>query len=388
MLSVAFACRPVGVVSLRARRLGSGLSKSSVCWLIVLVNSLVMQQKPISGADDRTPPERRSQGQMVVARSLWYVKPGVAELRPERLAPPNPGEARVATLYSAISRGSERLVAYGEVPESEWTNMRAPLQSGAFPYPVKYGYSATGIVSGGSSAFRGRTVFCLHPHQDHFQVPEDMLTLVPDDIPAKRATLAANMETALNAHWDAGTRPCDRVLVVGAGIVGLLVAHLASRIAGIDVAITDIDTGRASMAQTLGVRFITPNSIAQDYRIVFHTSASASGLETAINAAAFEGKIIELSWYGSRSATVRLGAAFHSRRLQIISSQVGHVALTMRAAVSQKARIAKAVALLDDPRLDALVADEIAFDDVPEMLPQIFSNSSNTLCPVIRYSNA
>lgn len=367
---------------------GIGLSKTSVPWLIDLVNSLAMHQKPISLTGPRAPIGRRSEGQIVVARSLWYVKPGVAELRTERLDPPRSGEARVATLYSAISRGTERLVANGEVPESEWTHMRAPLQKGAFPYPVKYGYSATGIVTIGPHALVGKTVFCLHPHQDHFQAAEDMLTLVPEHVPAKRATLAASMETALNGHWDAGTMPGDRVLVVGAGIVGLLVAYLARRIAGADVTITDIDAGRAELAEALGLTFVMSDGVPKDNRIVFHTSASDAGLETAINAAAFEGRIVELSWYGTRAATVRLGGAFHSRRLQIISSQVGHVAPQMRPTVSHKARLAKAITLLDDARLDALVRDEIAFTALPEHLPQIFSNTSNALCPVIRYAHA
>lgn len=331
---------------------------------------------------------RRSQGQIVVARSLWYVKPGVAELRTERLAPPRPGEARVATLFSAISRGTERLVANGEVPEGEWTRMRAPFQAGAFPYPVKYGYSAAGIVTAGSDDLAGKTVFCLHPHQDHFQVSETMLAVVPDHIPAKRATLAANMETALNAHWDAGTTLGERVLVVGAGIVGLLVAHLAQRIAGASVTITDIDAGKAATANALGLAFVTPGDVPKDNRIVFHTSASGAGLETAIAAASFEGRIVELSWYGSHPSTIRLGGAFHSRRLQIVASQVGHVAPSQRATVSHKQRLAKAVSMLDDTRLDALVTDEIAFEEVAEKLPQIFSGHQSTPCPVIRYTQS
>ena len=196
------------------------------------------------------------------------------------------------------------------------------------------------------------------------------------------------METALNALWDAGTMPGDRVLVVGAGIVGLLVAHLAASIPGVDVQITDIDAGRAALAKALGLTFAKIGRLPQDNRIVFHTSASGDGLETAINAAAFEGRIIELSWYGAHPATVHLGAAFHSRRLQIMSSQVGHVAPSMRATVSHKSRLAKATALLDDARLDALVHDEVAFDDVPGRLPQIFSASFTGPCPVIRYTNA
>lgn len=348
-----------------------------------------MSEKPTS-TDGRTSPAtmkaRRSQGQIVVARSLWYVKPGVAELRTERLAAPRPGEARVATQFSAISRGTERLVAYGEVPESEWARMRAPFQAGAFPYPVKYGYSATGTVTAGSDGLLGKTVFCLHPHQDHFQVAEDMLAIVPNAIPARRATLAANMETALNAHWDAGTQPGDRVLIIGAGVVGLLVAYLATRIAGADVTITDIDRERGILAEALGIRFAPFNALNDDNRIVFHTSATGAGLETALNAAAFEGRVIELSWYGARPATICLGGAFHSRRLQLISSQVGHVSPTQRPTISHRQRLQKAIALLDDARLDALVREEISFSEVPLRLPQIFSNASASACPIINYA--
>lgn len=355
--------------------------------LITGVVCLVMHHKPLAASQSNVPASRRSQGQIVVAKSLWYVKPGIAELRTERLAAPRPGEARVATSFSAISRGTERLVANGEVPESEWTRMRAPLQAGDFPYPVKYGYSATGVVTSGSDALTGKNVFCLHPHQDHFQVAEPMLAVLPANVPLKRGTLAANMETALNAHWDAGTMPGDRVLVVGAGVVGLLTAHLASRIAGADVAITDIDNGRADIAAALGLRFVALDNVPTDNRIAFHTTASGAGLETAINASAFEGRIIEMSWFGSRAASVRLGGAFHSRRLQILSSQVGHIAPGQRATVSHHQRLQKAIALLDDARLDALVTDEIAFEDVAQRLPQIFATGTTMTCPIIRYSN-
>lgn len=330
---------------------------------------------------------RRSQGQIVVARALWYVKPGLAELRTERLAAPRPGEARVAMLFSAVSRGTERLVANGEVPESEWQRMRAPLQAGAFPYPVKYGYSATGIVTAGSEALVGKTVFCLHPHQDYFQVAEDMLTAVPDTIPARRATLAANLETALNAHWDAGTMPGDKVLVVGAGVVGLLTAFLAQRIAGTSVVITDIDHSRVKIAEALGLKFAAPGETPKDNAIVFHTTASGAGLDTALDAAAFEGRIVELSWYGSRPASVRLGGAFHSRRLQIISSQVGYVAASRRATVSLRQRLEKAIALLDDPRLDHLVADVIPFGEAAERIHTVLNNPVSGGCTVLAYSD-
>jgi NADPH:quinone reductase-like Zn-dependent oxidoreductase len=129
----------------------------------------------------------------VRARALWTVAPGTAELREEVLPPPGPDQALVRGLASGISRGTERLVFQGRVPESQWDAMRAPLMAGEFPFPVKYGYAAVGLVEAGPPLLLGRRVFCLHPHQDRFLAPAGMCVPVPDAVPTHRALLAANM---------------------------------------------------------------------------------------------------------------------------------------------------------------------------------------------------
>lgn len=330
---------------------------------------------------------RRSQGQMLVARSLWYVKPGVAELRTERLGLPRPGEARVKTLFSGISRGTERLVAYGRIPASERDTMRAPLQAGGFPFPVKYGYSAVGEVTAGPDELLGKTVFCLHPHQDHFHAPAGMLIEVPSSVGARRAVLAANMETALNAHWDAGTMPGDKIAVIGAGIVGLLTAYLAARIPGTRTVIADIDPAKGALAEALGLAFTEPAELGSDHRIVFNTSASGAGLQAALAASAFEGLVVEMSWYGDAPVTLQLGGAFHARRLRIIASQVGHVAPAQRATATHRDRLARALALLADSALDGLVSGDIAFDACAAAIPELLQDLSRPVMPVIRYAD-
>src|SRR5262245_65604132 len=113
--------------------------------------------------------------------------------------------------------------------------MRAPLMGGDFPFPVKYGYINVGRVESGPRDLVGQTVFTLHPHQNLFTVAADAIVPVPKNVPPARAVLAANMETSLNALWDAAPGPADRIAVVGAGVVGALVARLCARIPGTDV---------------------------------------------------------------------------------------------------------------------------------------------------------
>lgn len=327
-------------------------------------------------------------GRSCSATALWYVGKGKVELRAEPLLEPAKDEVLVRTLFSAISRGTERLILSGAVPQSERERMRAPFQSGSFPFPVKYGYCAAGIVEDGPAELMGRTVFALHPHQDVFVAPASMVLPVPESVPPKRATLAANAETALNALWDANCGPADRIVLVGGGTVGLLTAFLAAQMPGAEVTLVDVVPERARMAEQLGFRFASPAEAPRDADVVFHASATAEGLSTAIDVAGLEGTIVEMSWYGEGCIPVSLGCAFHSRRLRLISSQVTQVAPSHRPRWSQRRRLEAALSLLHDPRLDALITEEIELADAPIRLPQVLAPGAPGLAPVIRYPAA
>jgi NADPH:quinone reductase-like Zn-dependent oxidoreductase len=319
------------------------------------------------------------------AEALWYVAPGRAEIRRETVPAPGPGKVLVRALHGAISRGTERLVLAGCVPPSEYARMRGPNMGGDFPFPVKYGYATVGTVEAGPADLVRRTVFALHPHQNLFALPVTAVTPVPDSVPPRRAVLAANMETALNATWDAAPGPSGRIAVVGAGVVGALVAWLCGRMPETQVTLVDVQPGRAALAERLGVGFALPTDVLRDCDFVFHTSASAAGLAIALTLAGDEASIIELSWYGAGDVPVPLGGAFHSRRLRLISSQVGKVAPSRRAEFSHARRLAAAIDLLADEALDALLNKGTPFRDLPQQLPRLLSPEADVLCPVIDY---
>ncbi|WP_237763520.1 zinc-binding alcohol dehydrogenase [Falsirhodobacter sp. alg1] len=315
-----------------------------------------------------------SDSDMMPARALWITAPRHCELRSEGVAPRH-DLVRIHAQFSGISRGTEGLVFHGRVPETEYERMRGPNQAGNLPFPVKYGYAMVGTTD------EGRSVFCLHPHQNVFQLPSEALATLPQALPPERAVLAANMETALNVVWDAGVAPGDRVNVFGAGVVGLLVAHLVSRIPGVDLRVVEISGGRMQVAAALGLEIGTPLENAD---IAINASGADAALTAAIETLGNEGRVVEASWYGDRRATIPLGGAFHSRRLSIISSQVGAVAPSHRVRWPYRRRLCKALELLCDPRLDALISGETAFDDLAEVYGDIIDDAA-TLCHRIRY---
>jgi threonine dehydrogenase-like Zn-dependent dehydrogenase len=209
---------------------------------------------------------------------------------------------------------------------------------------------------------------------------------VPKALPPARAVLAANMETALNALWDASPAPGTRCLVVGAGLLGWLVTALVSLRSDLRIEVTDIRPEVGPVAAHFRVSLLAPDAVEPGtYGIAFHTSATAAGLQTAIDALGFEGRVIELSWYGDRPVELRLGGAFHANRLSVTASQVGHVAPPRRAALSRRDRLARALAVLSDPRLDDLVTEEVAFADLPASLPRLLAPGASGIATRVVY---
>ncbi|HEY2149680.1 MAG TPA: hypothetical protein VGH34_02665 [Vicinamibacterales bacterium] len=319
------------------------------------------------------------------ARAFWIAEPGRGEIRTEPLPAMSAGDVMVRARFSGISRGTETLVFDGRVPVSEYERMRAPFQSGEFPAPIKYGYASVGEVEEGPRELQGRAVFALYPHQTRYVIQAASVVPLPEAVPPGRAVLAANLETAINGVWDARPHIGDRIVVIGGGTVGCLVAWLAGRIGGCDVELVDVNPGRAAVAAALGVRFALPDDATENADLVLHTSGSPAGLALALRLAGLEAAVVDMSWYGSQPVPLFLGEGFHSRRLTIASSQVGRVAASQRARWDSRRRMQLALTLLENPTLDVLLTGESDFEDLPALMPRLSAAPGDTLCHRIRY---
>lgn len=313
-------------------------------------------------------------------QSLWHLSPHESVLQEAQL--PSQG-INIHSLHSLISIGTERLVATGQVPDALADDMRVPYQEGDLSLPVKYGYSLVGKVNQLDHELHGKVVHLLHPHQDRIRVASEDLFVVPEGIPARRATLASNLETAVNAVWDSRVSIGDRVLVVGGGMIGILIADLVQKIAGTAVFLAEIREDRLQMAEAWGIKPWTASEGPCD--VAFHSSVHEAGLQAAIDAVGKEGKVIELSWYGEREVQVKLGGSFHSQRKSIKVSQVSAIPPERIPRWNYKRRKEVVFDLLTDPQFDRYLTNEVMFGDLPQFFHSLRTEAVSGIGWTVKY---
>lgn len=322
-------------------------------------------------------------------RAYWVVAKGRGELRSATLAgDPKPGHSRVRAAFSGISAGTERLVGLGLVPPGCETAMACRGMEGSFALPVKYGYCLVGL--GVAGALAGRRVFTMHPHQELAEVADGDGVVLPDAWPLLRATLIPNTETALNAVWDAELTGGERCLVLGGSALGILVALALARENGVRARIVESDPERRAFAAACPWvdSVLAPDAVLPESSdVVFHCTGNPAGLDAALAALAFEGRVVELSWYGARPVTVHLGTHFHQRRLRILATQVGSVARSRRTTLGHAGRMARVLELLDDPAVDRLPAPPVAFARLPEFMAALYRGDHRVVFPTVAYTS-
>ena len=322
---------------------------------------------------------------MIQAWAFWLTGKGRGALKQETLSNPGGDEwCVVRAMFSAVSPGTERLVAGGKVPVALRKEMRCPYMGGRFPFPVKYGYSLVGEVVQGPAELRGRKVHVLHPHQDLCVVRTEHVRPLPDDLPPVRATLASNMETAVTAVWDSGLTLGERALIVGFGIIGSLIARILAPVPGVELEVVEKSPDRRRLAETMGFR-TSAGPAAEPFDVAFDTSGTAAGLQAAIDSVGVEGRAVAVSWFGAEPARLDLGGSFHSRRKRIVGSQVSRIPGALQPRWDTRRRTELVFRLLERPEFDAHVGPAVPFADLPEAYGTLVRRTPGGLSPLIIY---
>jgi 2-desacetyl-2-hydroxyethyl bacteriochlorophyllide A dehydrogenase len=331
------------------------------------------------------------------ARALWFTAPRTAELRPERVSPPGPGEVRVRAIASAISHGTEMLVYRGEVPAD--LPLDLPTFAGDFSFPIKHGYATVGRVldvgADVDSLSPGDLVFVHHPHQEAFVVLADLPVRLPDRTDPTTGLFFANLETALNVVHDTPLRLGETALVFGQGVIGLLATQLL-KLGGAKVFAVDPVKKRRSLAlevgadgafepgEDLSLRILDATA-GRGADVAVEASSSGAALQAAVDAVAVEGTVVVASWYGTKPVVLSLGSHFHRGRVRLRSSQVGRMNPELSSRWDLARRTEAVLGLLPRLRLKELVSHRVPFEEAPGAYRLVDENPNETVQVVLTH---
>jgi threonine dehydrogenase-like Zn-dependent dehydrogenase len=321
------------------------------------------------------------------AKALWFIKRGRVELREEQLETET-GKILVRSKLQAISHGTEMLIYGGEIPEGLEADATLKSLGGRLQYPLKYGYINAGLTR------TGEKVFAFFPHQDIFFVDECDLVFLPQDIAFDNAVFLAHMETAVSIIQDASIVFGDNILVLGQGTVGLLIAELLQSASTGRVLTVDRFESKIKMSRKLGCTALSsedPELIDKIYDLtdnrgvdrIINVSGSPVALQLGIDAAAFEGTIVEASWYGNRKVTLDLGTGFHRKRLRLCSSQVSRISPSLTGSWDKKRRIRFAIDLLQRIKPAKYITHRYSMDKAPKAYELIYTHPEQQLQVVL-----
>ncbi len=319
------------------------------------------------------------------AKALYFSGPGKVELREEELQG-GPESVLVRSRCIGISHGTEMLVFRGWLPAGFQDDSLLPSLRGPLAYPLKYGYMNTGVRDAGGK------VFAFYPHQDLFYCDPRELIDLPDKLDFEDAVFLANMETALGIVHDACPRYGELVLIVGQGMVGLLVAEILARCGVSRIITVEPYPLRRQASESIGCLALDPGDRVRD-RILEHSqgrgvdvainvSASAEGLQLAIDSLIFQGTVVEASWYGNRSVDLSLGEAFHRKRLKLRSSQVSRIDPALGGGWDKERRFKVVVDLLQAVRPSRYISHRFPLDQGHEAF-QLLATSPQQCIQVV-----
>jgi threonine dehydrogenase-like Zn-dependent dehydrogenase len=322
------------------------------------------------------------------SHALWHISPADSEILEQDLPEERENLLLVESLFSLVSQGTERLVASGGVPDDIRDQMRVPYMEGSFSLPCKYGYSMSGRVLKGPDGFNDKLVHLMHPHQDLVWVDPSSVYLIPEGIPPQRAVLAGNLETAVNALWDSGISLGDFVLVAGFGLIGALIAFLASGIPGVTTTIYEKNEKRLQLALKLGFNIFKPSvKHKRPFDVAFNTTADGNALQLCIDSTGYGSQVTEVSFYGKNKVSLMLGGGFHTDRKRIVVSQVSRIPGTRLDRWDALRRKDLVFDLLTNSLYDSLIGNVIPFTESPRLFGRIRENTIDEIAVILKYKN-
>jgi threonine dehydrogenase-like Zn-dependent dehydrogenase len=358
-------------------------------------------------------------------RSLGVAEPGRLAMYSWDEPEPADGEFHVETLYSGVSAGTELTFLKGTNPymHASWDAEFGVFCEGApaLHYPLrKFGYMEVGRVvdSRCEAVAAGDVVAMAYGHKTGHTADaaaERFVTLPADLDPvlgiyvAQMGPICANglLYAAADLLGPTAVELGDgvrgrQVLVIGAGVVGLLTALFARLHGAAEIAVLDVTEQRLRAAEALGLESLSdadgrawrrlksrwrhgPGDRGAD--VVFQCRGQAAALATGLRAIRPQGTVIDLAFYQGGAPELRLGEEFHHNGLSLRCAQIARVPRGLAHLWDRQRLATETIALLrayGDLIREHVITDMVALDDAVTVINELAQRRRHAIQVVLK----
>lgn len=359
-------------------------------------------------------------------RVLMVDGPGRVALHLEQARPLADGCFQVRSRYSGVSAGTELSFLKGTNPllTGTWDTELGLFRPGSDGYPIrKLGYMQVGIVTASRAAgvAEGATVAMTYGHRSSYvgDPLSDRVVVLPADLDPLLGIYAAHMgpicaNGLLHAAADLygtdvrtlgeGVRG-RRVVITGAGVVGLVTALFARRHGAAETVLVDPTHQRRAAAEALGFEALDPHTadaaveLKTRWRhgpadrgadVAFQCRGRSADLGLALRLLRPQGAVIDLAFYPSGADDVHLGEEFHHNGLAIRCAQIGRVPRGLAHSWDRERLSVATIDLLraeGDAIIQHLVTDIVPFEKAPALFADLAARRRQTLQAVLEFDD-
>lgn len=220
---------------------------------------------------------------------------------------------------------------------------------------------------------------------DYIAFPENMAFKLPDNVSAKEGALVEPLAVGLHAAVQGEVRLGDRVVILGAGCIGLVTLLACKAFGATDIVVVDIMEKRLEAAKRLGASRVI-NAKEEDVLAVIAELTEGQGMDKVIETAGSVHTVKQTSYLAKRGGTVVLVGLADKDIVEYDFMEVMTKEITIKSVFRYRNLYPAAIGAIADGKIDVkgIITHEFDFSDTQQAFDYVIDNKADVVKAVIK----
>ncbi|WP_342548380.1 NAD(P)-dependent alcohol dehydrogenase [Paenibacillus sp. FSL P2-0089] len=220
---------------------------------------------------------------------------------------------------------------------------------------------------------------------DYMAFPENMAFKLPDNVSSKEGALVEPLAVGLHAAAQGGVKLGDRVVILGAGCIGLVTLLACKAYGATEIVVVDIIEKRLEAAMKLGATRVI-NARQEDVLEVIAAWTDGAGVDKVIETAGSEHTVKQTPYLVKRGGTIVLVGLAAKDIIDFDFMQIMFKEADIKSVFRYRNLYPAAIGAIADGKIDVkgIVTHEFDFEETQQAFDYVINNKEDVVKAVIR----